>query len=210
MPDLEPFSRRDFATALRSFLRDRRSHKPPTIPWPSPDFRSWPERRAPRPAQRGADVDGAAVRDVLERNQEFTVEPYGVEMMKAAGRRCTMAASSKFILSTDDSTVYSEPDKRLLSAACTRDDAGRVTNLAHEDCVRRGQRRLSSRRLRVRRCHARTVGRFPPCHFRVRFSRIRDERRVRAGRLHSGPTAWPLPALQIGAGMHALAGMCRR
>src|SRR5688572_4073155 len=27
-------------------------------------------------------VDGASVRDVLERNQDFSVEPYGVEMMK--------------------------------------------------------------------------------------------------------------------------------
>ena len=31
-------------------------------------------------------VDGAAVRDVFERDQEFTVDPYGVEMMKVAVR----------------------------------------------------------------------------------------------------------------------------
>ena len=80
-------------------------------------------------------VDGAAVRDVLERNQEFTVEPYGVEMMKVMSPLHN-GGFSTFILSTDDNTVY-EPDKRLLSAACSRDDAGRVTNLVHEDCVRR-------------------------------------------------------------------------
>src|SRR4029453_1155578 len=81
-------------------------------------------------------VDGAAVRDVLERNQEFTVEPYGVEMMKVMSPLHN-GGFSTFILSTDDNTVY-EPDKRLLSAACTREDAVRVTNLMHEDCVRRG------------------------------------------------------------------------
>jgi len=80
-------------------------------------------------------VDGATVRDVLERNQEFTVEPYGVEMMKVMSPLHN-GGFSTFILSTDDNTVY-EPDKRLLSAACTRDDAGRVTELVHKDCVRR-------------------------------------------------------------------------
>ena len=61
-------------------------------------------------------VDGAAVRDVLERDQEFTVEPYGVEMMKVMSPLHN-GGFSTFILSTDDNSVY-EPDKRLLSAVC--------------------------------------------------------------------------------------------
>jgi cytochrome P450 len=41
-----------------------------------------------------------------------------------------------FILSTDDTPVY-EPDKRLLSLVCNRQDADRITGLVHEDCMRR-------------------------------------------------------------------------
>lgn len=80
-------------------------------------------------------VDGDAVRDVLDRNQEFTVDPYGVEMTK------TMTPShnggfTTFVLSTDDTVAY-EPDKRLLTAVCTREDAARITGIIHQDCVRR-------------------------------------------------------------------------
>ena len=80
-------------------------------------------------------VDGETVRGVLERDQEFTVEPYGAEMMKVMspahnGRFTT------FVLSTDDSAVY-EPDKRLLSLVCNRQDADRLTGLVHRDCMRR-------------------------------------------------------------------------
>ena len=46
-------------------------------------------------------VDGAAVRDVLERDQEFTVEPYGVEMMKVMSPAHN-GGFNTFILSTDD------------------------------------------------------------------------------------------------------------
>jgi cytochrome P450 len=41
-----------------------------------------------------------------------------------------------FILSTDDNASY-EPDKRLLSTICNRDDADRITDIIHQDCVRR-------------------------------------------------------------------------
>jgi hypothetical protein len=80
-------------------------------------------------------VDGAAVRDVLERNQEFTVEPYGAEMRKVMSPAHN-GGFSTFILSTDDTGLY-DPDKRLLSAVCTRDDAVRITDVIHADCKRR-------------------------------------------------------------------------
>jgi hypothetical protein len=80
-------------------------------------------------------VDGNAVRDVLERDQEFTVEPYGVEMMKVMSPAHN-GGFNTFILSTDDNARY-EPDKRLLTAVCNREDADRITQLIHEDCVRR-------------------------------------------------------------------------
>jgi hypothetical protein len=156
VPDLG-FLTRDFATALRSFFEtvDRITADNPVAVARLQELAG----KARLGQLSEADVDGAAVRDVLERNQEFTVEPYGVEMMKVMSPLHN-GGFSTFILSTDDNTVY-EPDKRLLSAACTRDDAGRVTNLAHEDCVRRGHRRLSRSRRRVPPPR-RTVGRFPP------------------------------------------------
>ena len=80
-------------------------------------------------------VDGNAVRDVLERDQEFTVEPYGVEMKKVMSPRYN-GGFTTFILSTDDNALY-EPDKRLLSAVCNRSDADAITQIVHEDCVRR-------------------------------------------------------------------------
>jgi cytochrome P450 len=80
-------------------------------------------------------VEGASVRDVLERNQEFTVEPYGVEMMKVMSPLHN-GGFTTFILSTDDNSVY-EPDKRLLSTVCSRQDADAITQVIHEDCVRR-------------------------------------------------------------------------
>jgi hypothetical protein len=41
-----------------------------------------------------------------------------------------------FILSTDDTPAY-EPDKRLLSAVCNPEDATRITDIIHQDCMRR-------------------------------------------------------------------------
>lgn len=80
-------------------------------------------------------VEGAAVRDVLERDQEFTVDPYGVEMMKVM-TPLHNGGFSTFILSTDETAVY-EPDKRLLSTVCNRSDAQAITEVIHQDCVRR-------------------------------------------------------------------------
>jgi cytochrome P450 len=80
-------------------------------------------------------VEGDAVRDVLERDQEFTVEPYGVEMMKVMSPRHN-GGFTTFILSTDDNGLY-EPDKRLLSAVCPPQDARAITDLIHDDCMRR-------------------------------------------------------------------------
>jgi cytochrome P450 len=80
-------------------------------------------------------VDGSLVREVFERDQEFTVEPYGVEMTKVMSRRHN-GGFGTFVLSTDDTTVY-EPDKRLLSLVCNRADAERIVDLLHQECVRR-------------------------------------------------------------------------
>ena len=88
-------------------------------------------------------VDGASVRDVLERDQEFTVEPYGVEMMKVMSPLHN-GGFTTFILSTDDNAVY-EPDKRLLSAVCNRGDADAITELIHQDCVAARRRAVTAR-----------------------------------------------------------------
>jgi cytochrome P450 len=80
-------------------------------------------------------VDGNSVREVFERDQEFTVEPYGVEMSKVMSPLHN-GGFSTFILSTDDNAVY-EPDRRLLSLVCNRGDADRIVDLVHQDCVRR-------------------------------------------------------------------------
>ena len=75
------------------------------------------------------------MRSVLERDQEFTVDPYGAEMVKVMSPRHN-GGFSTFVLSTDDTAVY-EPDKRLLSLVCSRMDAERITGLIHQDCMRR-------------------------------------------------------------------------
>jgi cytochrome P450 len=80
-------------------------------------------------------VDGATVREVLERDQEFTVEPYGVEMTKVM-TPAHNGGFSTFVLSTDKNDVY-EPDKRLLTRICNRDDADRIVDIVHRECMRR-------------------------------------------------------------------------
>jgi len=80
-------------------------------------------------------VEGEAVRNVLERDQEFTVEPYGVEMMKVM-TPAHNGGFSTFILSTDDNAAY-EPDKQLLTTVCNREDADRITDIIHRDCMGR-------------------------------------------------------------------------
>jgi cytochrome P450 len=89
-------------------------------------------------------VEGNAVRELLERNQEFTVEPYGVEMMKVMSPQHN-GGFNTFILSTDDTNVY-EPDKRLLTAVCNRQDAERITDVVHRDCMRRLGRAIAAAR----------------------------------------------------------------
>ena len=90
-------------------------------------------------------VDGATVRDVFDRDQEFTVEPYGVEMTKVMSPQHN-GGFSTFVLSTDENGVY-EPDKRLLSIVCNRQDADTITNLVHQDCMRRVGAAVASARL---------------------------------------------------------------
>ena len=90
-------------------------------------------------------VDGAAVRDVLERDQEFTVEPYGVEMTKVMSPLHN-GGFTTFVLSTDDDGVY-EPDKRLLSTVCHRGDAEAITQIVHDDCLRRVGKAVTEARL---------------------------------------------------------------
>lgn len=80
-------------------------------------------------------VDGDTVRDVFARHQEFTVDPYGVEMVKTM-TPAHNGGFSTFVLSTDDTTVY-DPDKRLLTTVCTREDADTLTAIVHDDCMRR-------------------------------------------------------------------------
>ena len=80
-------------------------------------------------------VDANAVRDVLERHQEFTVDPYGVEMVKVMSPAHN-GGFSTFVLSTDDSAAY-DPDKRLLTAVCRRQDAKAIVVVVHQDCRRR-------------------------------------------------------------------------
>jgi hypothetical protein len=89
-------------------------------------------------------ADGASVREVLERDQEFTVEPYGVEMSKVMSPLHN-GGFTTFVLSTDDNAVY-EPDKRLLSAVCHRGDADAITRMVHDDCVERVGRAVTAAR----------------------------------------------------------------
>jgi hypothetical protein len=107
-------------------------------------------------------VDGAAVRDVFERDQEFTVEPYGVEMMKVMTPSYN-GGFSTFVLSTDDNALY-EPDKRLLSSVCTRQDANTITELIHQDCLRRVNAAVAAARAAGTStlCVVQTVARYVP------------------------------------------------
>jgi len=80
-------------------------------------------------------ADGATVREVFERHDEFTVDPYGVEMKKVMTPAWN-GGFDTFILSTDKGPAY-EPDRALLSAVCHRNDAIALTGLLHDECVRR-------------------------------------------------------------------------
>src|ERR1041385_8615218 len=80
-------------------------------------------------------VDGATVREVFDRHDEFTVEPYGVEMKKVMSPAHN-GGFDTFVLSTDDDAAF-EPDKKLLTTVCNERDAALVTALLHRECVRR-------------------------------------------------------------------------
>ncbi len=86
---------------------------------------------------------------MLERDQDFTVEPYGVEMMKVM-TPAHNGGFTTFILSTDDNAAY-EPDKRLLSAVCNREDADRITDIIHHECMRRVGAAVEAARMERRR-----------------------------------------------------------
>jgi len=107
-------------------------------------------------------VEGETVRNVLERDQEFTVDPYGAEMVKVMTPSHN-GGFSTFILSTDDNTAY-EPDKRLLSAVCNRDDAERITDIIHQDCRRRMGAALAGARANASStiCIVQSIARFVP------------------------------------------------
>ncbi|MGE0450271.1 MAG: hypothetical protein AB7Q29_11890 [Vicinamibacterales bacterium] len=94
---------------------------------------------------------GDAVRNVLERDQEFTVAPYGVEMVKTMSPAHN-GGFSTFILSTDDTPLY-EPDRQLLSAVCRPEDADAIADIIHQDCMRR----LGSALFEARTARASTV-----------------------------------------------------
>lgn len=80
-------------------------------------------------------VDGDSVRDVLSRHDEFTVDPYGREMVKSM-TPAENGGFDTFILGTDDADKYLE-DKKLLSTVVNKDDPARITDLVHKDCMRR-------------------------------------------------------------------------
>ncbi len=85
-------------------------------------------------------VEGDAVRDLLSRHDEFTVDPYGREMGKTMTPDHNGANGGpglqNFILGTDDASVY-EPDKRLLTQVVNSRDPKRIRPMMAEDCQRR-------------------------------------------------------------------------
>lgn len=80
-------------------------------------------------------VEGDAVRDVLSRHHEFTVDPYGAEMSKAMTPDFN-GGFNTFVLSTDSDDRYIE-DKQLLSKVVAKDDMSSVTEIIHRECQTR-------------------------------------------------------------------------
>lgn len=80
-------------------------------------------------------AEGDAVRDILARHHEFTVDPYGVEMSKSMSTDFN-GGFDTFILSTDDDSKYIE-DKQLLSSVVRADDAPRIVRLMQDESRRR-------------------------------------------------------------------------
>ncbi|MEN8259790.1 MAG: hypothetical protein ABFS02_04250 [Pseudomonadota bacterium] len=80
-------------------------------------------------------VDGDTVRDVLSRHAEFTVDPYGREMVKSMTPQYNGGLDT-FILSTDDNDKY-VADKDLLTTVVNKADGEKITGLVHEDSMKR-------------------------------------------------------------------------
>ena len=80
-------------------------------------------------------VHGETVLDVLKRHHEFSVDPYGREMIKTLSPHSSDGFDT-YILSTDDDSKYLE-DKVLLTAVVNRNDPKIITDLIHQDCMHR-------------------------------------------------------------------------
>ena len=91
-------------------------------------------------------VHGDTVLDVLTRHHEFTVDPYGREMIKVLSPDSSDGFDT-YVLSTDDDTKYLE-DKDLLTSVVTREDATTITDLIHQDCMNRVRRAIEESRER--------------------------------------------------------------
>lgn len=89
-------------------------------------------------------VGGDAVRDVLTRHDEFTVDPYGVEMAKSM-TPADNGGFDTFILSTDDTKNYID-DKRLLTSVVRAEDAKLITSYLHQECQQRMHAAVQSAR----------------------------------------------------------------
>ncbi len=89
-------------------------------------------------------VGDDSVRDVLSRHEEFTVDPYGREMIKSM-TPAKNGGFDTFILSTDDPDKYDE-DKKLLTTVINKEDPAKITDLVHEDCMRRVRRAVEEAR----------------------------------------------------------------
>ncbi len=78
---------------------------------------------------------GETVLDVLKRHHEFSVDPYGREMIKTLSPHSSDGFDT-YILSTDDDSKYLE-DKVLLTAVVNRNDPKIITDFIHQDCMHR-------------------------------------------------------------------------
>ncbi len=89
-------------------------------------------------------VEADSLRDVLSRHDEFTVDPYGREMIKSM-TATENGGFDSFILSTDDPDKYLE-DKTLLTAVVNKDDPERIRDLILQDCLRRMKQAVTEAR----------------------------------------------------------------
>lgn len=112
-------------------------------------------------------TQGDAVRDLLSRHDEFTVNPYGLEMAKTMSPQFNGAHGgpglTNFILGTDDDIAY-EPDKAMLTQVVNRQDPKRIRPLLSADCRDRIGRAVKTARESgtLQLDIVRTVARFVP------------------------------------------------